>query len=497
LRPPTLFARLFSGRTSHWNSSAPLLKIPVAKGDACMKSAKRPGAKERLYIGMDIGGTNIQASLVQESGVIVGSARVATPRDDSVESVVAAMESAVEKVINKHGLSGRDLRAMGIAVPGVVDPDSGYVAATPNLCLSGVSLGPLLEERFRIPITLGNDGNLGALGETWLGSARKAKSVLWICVGTGIGSGLVLRGKLWRGFRESAGEIGHTIMQIGGPQCGCGNSGCLEALASRSAIERDLRAAIAAGRKSAITELAGGDLSVIRSGILRKALAAGDELVAEVLQQAAETLGYACINLRHVVDPEVIVLGGGVIEACGDFIVPIVESVVEQDRLAGARPGRKILLSALGDDAVVLGAVAAARTFARRNPFKKRYRAIPAYSQIAVCGDGQLTVGGKNYKCDIHISVNGKTKNRHETAAAEAPGYPHLVGARELEIVCRGGPAVLYIGAGDNGHVELSDEGRAYLERRSIKCKILDNSKAVKSYNNSNRRRAALIHLGG
>ncbi len=306
-----------------------------------MKSAKKSGEKERLYIGMDIGGTNIQASLVRESGLIIISERVLTPRDNNVESVVGAIETAVKNVMEKSGISSGDLKAIGIAVPGVVDPDRGYVAVTPNLCLSGVSLGPLLEERFKIPITLGNDGNLGALGETWLGSARKANSVLYVCVGTGIGSGLMLRGQLWRGCRESAGEIGHMIMQTGGPKCGCGNLGCLEALASRSAIERDIREAIAAGRKSIIAELAGGDLSVIRSGMLRKALAAGDELVLEVLRRASEVLGYACLNLRHVVDPEVIVLGGGVMEACGDYIVPIVEGIVGQDPLPGRVRGAK------------------------------------------------------------------------------------------------------------------------------------------------------------
>ena len=118
--------------------------------------------------------------------------------------------------------------------------------------LTGVDLGSLLEARFKTPIAIGNDGNFGALGETWLGSARKAQSALYICVGTGIGSGFVQRGKLWRGDRESAGEIGHMIMHMGGPKCGCGNHGCFEALASRTAIERDIRAAIAAGRPSVL-----------------------------------------------------------------------------------------------------------------------------------------------------------------------------------------------------------------------------------------------------
>ena len=121
------------------------------------------------------------------------------------------------------------------------------------MSLTGVAIGAHLEGRFHVPVAVGNDGNLGTLGETWLGSAREARSALGIWVGTGIGAGLVQKGKLWRGARESAGEIGHIVMQIGGPKCGCGNRGCLEALASRTAIERDIRDALAAGRTSVLT----------------------------------------------------------------------------------------------------------------------------------------------------------------------------------------------------------------------------------------------------
>ncbi len=203
---------------------------------------------QRLYLGVDVGGTKVQASLVRESGEIIGRERCATPRKRGPERVVAAIEKAMDDIVAKNGLSPSDLTAIGLAVPGVVDPDRGMVVVAPNMPLTGVALGTLLEARFKAPIIIGNDGNFGALGETWLGSARKARSAMYICVGTGIGSGLVLRGKLWRGDREAAGEIGHMIMQVDGPKCGCGNRGCFEALASRTAIERDIREAVAAGR---------------------------------------------------------------------------------------------------------------------------------------------------------------------------------------------------------------------------------------------------------
>jgi glucokinase len=460
-----------------------------------MKTIKKTGESDRLYIGMDIGGTNILTALVDESGLILRSEKTLTPRDNNADVVVAAIEKDITEMLEKAGIESDDLTAIGIAVPGVVDPKKGYVVITPNLSLGGVSLGPRLQERFKAPITLGNDGNLGALGETWLGSARKSKSALYICVGTGIGSGLVLRSRLWRGRRESAGEIGHMIVQPGGPKCGCGNLGCLEALASRTAIERDIRAAIAAGRTSAIFELAKGDAGIIRSGMIRKALEASDELTSEVVRRASELLGYACLNVRRLIDPDLIVLGGGMIEACADYVLPVVQRIIAEDPLVGAREGGGIILSALGDDAVVLGAVAAARLKVGRNPFKKRYRTRPIYSQIAGCKEGIIVVGDKDYKEDVCITVNGKTKKIEEIAALQAAGFPHKIGARELETVCKGGPEILFIGAGICGQVEMGEDAGRFLDLRSIKFKILPNAKAAEEYNKSKRRRAALMHI--
>ncbi len=368
--------------------------------------------QHRLYLGVDVGGTKVQASLVRESGEIVAREKRPTPRKKGPERAVAALEKCMDDAVQKGGVTPDDLTAIGVAVPGVVDPGSGLVVNTPNMDLTGVHLGALLAARFKAPIVVGNDGNFGALGEAWLGSARRTPSALYICVGTGIGGGLVRRGKLWRGDRDSAGEIGHMLMQIGGPLCGCGNRGCFEALASRTAIERDLREAVAAGRKTMLLELTGGDLSVIRSGMIRKALDAEDELVCEIVRRAAEVLGYACVNVRHLIDPEAIVLGGGLIEACSDFIMPIIEHVVGVDPLPGAREGGRVLASALGDDAVSLGAVAAARNLVGRSPFKKRYRVRASYPRIERFHFGEITIGKKTYGRDVYILVDGRVKKR-------------------------------------------------------------------------------------
>ncbi len=450
---------------------------------------------ERLYLGVDIGGTKLQASLVAESGGVIGRRRLATPRQCGPEKVLDALEQVVDEVLDKYDVDRDRLTAVGIAVPGVVDPDRGLVVVTPNMSLSGVELGAHLEERFHVPIALGNDCNLGALGEKWLGSARDAESVVAILVGTGIGGGYVHKGKLWRGARESAGEIGHIVMQIDGPECGCGNRGCLEALASRSAIERDLRRAIADGRDSVLPALCGNDLNVIRSGMLRRALAMDDALVTEVMHRASEIIGYACLTVRHLIDPEVIVLGGGVVEACGDLMMPIVENIVASDRLPGAREGGRVLLSALGDDAVVLGAVAMARKQVGRSPFKKQFAVQPSYPQLAYPDFGQITVDRKTYDRDVYILVDGRVKKRKRDLAKAHYGSAHTIGPEELEKVCRGGPEVLFVGSGQSGKATLNEEARRYLDQRSIQCVIMPTAEAVEAYNKSRQRKATLIHV--
>lgn len=452
-------------------------------------------ARTNLYLGVDVGGTKIQGSLVCESGSILGRERCASPRNCPPEKVVATIEQVVRDLLAKKEYSLDDLSAVGVAVPGVVDPDAGRVVVTPNMSLSGVELVRHLEDQFQKPVALGNDCNLGALGERWLGSARGANSAFAILVGTGIGGGFVQKGRLWRGARESASEIGHIVMQIDGPQCGCGNFGCLEALASRTAIERDLREAINSGRQSVLPELLEGDLSIIRSGAIRRALEADDALVTEVMRRASETLGFACLTVRHLLDPEVIVLGGGVVEACSDFMMPIVENVVGSDQLPGSRESGRVLLSALGDDAVVLGAVALARVHAGRSPFKDRYAITPEYPRITGSEFGAVTVRDKTYHRDIYIRVNGKVKQRKKRVAKEEHGTSHVIGTKELERVCKGGPEILFVGTGISGQVALSDEARRYLEQRSIGLEALPTPQAVDAYNNSTQRKAALIHV--
>jgi glucokinase len=454
-----------------------------------------PEGKGWQYIGIDVGGTKIQASVISESGAIVGRKRCATPRTGGAAKVLSAIEQVTDELMTEEKIRPADLQALGIAVPGVVDPKAGKVIITPNMSLSGTEIVPRFEAQYDVPVVLGNDCNLGTLGESWLGAARGAGSVFGILVGTGIGGGIVQRNRLWAGYRNSASEIGHTVIKLGGPECACGNHGCLEALASRSAIERDIRSAVKSGRKTVLTELLDGDLSIIRSGALRQAIEKKDPLVVSVLRDASKVLGQACVSVFHMLDPEVIVLGGGVVEACGDFMMPIVRETVAGSRLPGSREGGGIYLSALGDDAVVLGAVALARMHIGRSPFKKRFAAAAEYQPVELTADGEIAVGRTAYGQDIVIRVNGNVRKRKKRHIKQLYGTTHCIGTEEVARVCKGGPEVLFVGTGKSAKKELTGEATHYLERRAIECHVMSTAEAVDSYNDSQRRKAAILEV--
>jgi len=451
--------------------------------------------RRKLFLGVDVGGTKIMVALVKPSGAIIGRKRVPTPREGTAADTLATIIRAMKEVLAEEGVGPKELGAIGMAIPGVVDPDKGLVVVTPNMNLTGLRVGPRVEKRLGVPVVLGNDVNLGTLGEKWLGAARSARDVVGIFPGTGIGGGIIVDGKLVRGAREAAGEIGHIIMAIGGPLCGCGNRGCLEALASRSAIERDIRDAVAVGRKTILTKLTDGDLSIIKSAMLRRALEKKDKLVTGILRKAAETLGYACITVRHVLDPELIVLGGGLMEACGDFILPIVEAVLASDPYPGARPSGGVVQSALGDDAVVLGGVALAQERIGMDPFAAAAGSGDDYPTLSEAEPGQIIVGDKAWDTDVTIRADGEIKKRKKAEVKAKYGTSHQIGAEELEKVCKGGPEVLIIGTGYDGHAELTSDGEKFLRRRRIAFEALPTPKAIAAYNVARGRKAALIHV--
>jgi glucokinase len=321
-------------------------------------------AADKPVVGTDLGGTKILAGVVGENGKILGMAKRATRAHEGVERVVVRISKTILDAVSDAKLDRSDIAAACVVAPGPSHPEQGVVWSAPNLPgWEEVPLPDLLSERLGIPVYLENDVNLGTFGEFVLGAGQGYRDLVGIFVGTGIGGGLVLNGKMRQGFRYSAAEIGHMVILADGPVCGCGKRGCAEALASRSAIERDIWAGIRAGRESVIPEIMKREKrKQIPSGALAEAYRKGDPLVAEVLSRAQFYLGILVATCVNLIDPEAVILGGGVVEALGDdFLEPIRRVAYQYFMNKRDEKSVHILQAKLGDHAALLGAAMFAR----------------------------------------------------------------------------------------------------------------------------------------
>ncbi len=321
------------------------------------KKAKASAAPP--VVGVDIGGTKIHVVLSDSSGAVKASARVKTRRDGEFAGIMKQVVRLVKKAAGKGGLGLSDLAAVGVGAPAPILPDGTAVSA-PNLGWDNEPLGATLKELLGRPVFGINDCNAGTLAEHTFGAARGARSVVGLFMGTGLGGGLVLNNRLITGENHQAAELGHMVIRPGGRPCGCGNRGCLEAYASKSGMSRALlHATVCDGRQTVLTELCQGDLRRLRSGALRKAYKAADPLCQEVLHEAVEYLGYGVGSFVTMLGPEVVVLGGGVMEAMGEQLLPrVVEAASGVVFPAGALAHTRVCLAELEDDSVALGAVA-------------------------------------------------------------------------------------------------------------------------------------------
>jgi glucokinase len=323
---------------------------------------KREPKAGPYVIGMDLGGTKILAAVVDERGQIVTEAKQRTRAEKGPDTVIGRIAETAWQAAQQAGIDWAEVKGIGIGAPGPMNPKTGVVYNPPNLPgWDEIALGPRLSETLGVPVCLENDVNLGTLGEHALGAGRGTRDMVGIFVGTGVGGGLILDGKLRSGYRHAAAEVGHMIVLADGPVCGCGKRGCLESVASRTAIERDIRLGIAAGRESLISKML-QDRGRMTSGVLAKAWRKRDALVTEVMSRAQWHLGLLTASVVNFVDPEMIVFGGGVAEAMGDeFLKPIrVTARQYYIQQAGADKVR-IVLATLGDYAGVLGAAVLAR----------------------------------------------------------------------------------------------------------------------------------------
>ncbi len=258
-------------------------------------------------------------------------------------------------------MDAKQVRGVGIGAPGSVDGESGTVIFAPNLEWRDVPLKKHLEKELEIPVFVGNDCTVAMHGIYVAELKSKPQHVIGIFLGTGIGGGIILNGKPYHGSNHTAGEIGHMVLDVDGPKCGCGNKGCFEALASRTAIFQRIKSAVKNGQKTVLSEMLGDNLQDMRSGDLRKAIRRGDKFVDSVIEEAAEYTGIAVGNLLNIFNPEMVVLGGGVIEALADEMMSIIIETAKDYAMPGTAKGVEIVASSLGDNAAITGAAVLAR----------------------------------------------------------------------------------------------------------------------------------------
>jgi glucokinase len=310
---------------------------------------------ESFALGVDIGGTKVAAGLVDTQGQIVKRARVPMVATGDAATGLAAVLAAIGELMPA---SGQPVRGIGICSPGPLDPRTGVIVNPPNLpCWRNFPLAERVRAAYNIPVKVDNDANAAGLAEILWGAARGYRNVFYATVGTGIGSGIILDGKILHGRTGAAGEAGHMGIDMHGPKCGCGKRGCVEVLASGPAIGRRARQKLAANSKSLMLELAGGDMQAVNGEIVSRAAQRGDALAKEVIDETLDVLAYWLGNVIDFQEPEVIVMGGGV----STTLAPYLEDIRKRWIGAVVNPWPEqvpLLLARYGEEAGIAGAAA-------------------------------------------------------------------------------------------------------------------------------------------
>ena len=322
--------------------------------------------KTKYIIGVDLGGTKISAGALSEDGKSAHGIRSISTQaelgaEGVVERIIGLIEGVILDTINETGgtATRKDFIGIGAGAPGPLDREKGIVVVAPNLGWRNFPLSDRISKRFGIPVVLDNDANCATVGEWWLGAARGGRNVVGVTIGTGIGGGLIFDGKLYHGASDVAGEIGHTTIDVNGRYCKCGNYGCLEAYASGPAIATRAREAlIREDTASMLPAMVDGQLDRITAEIVYDAAKKGDGLANEIVRDTARYLGAGIATLLNVINPDVVVIAGGVTRA-GEALFGPLRTEVRRRAFSPAVEAVRIVPAELPGTAGVVGAVAA------------------------------------------------------------------------------------------------------------------------------------------
>jgi len=319
--------------------------------------------RQQYIIGVDLGGTNIVVGAMSADGKQHFAMRsIPTSAESGAEGVadriVGLIEGVILDTLAETNSNRRDVIGVGVGAPGPLDREKGLVVVAPNLGWKNFPLRDRISERLRVPVTLDNDANCATVGEWWQGAARGGKNVVGMTIGTGIGGGVIIEGKLFHGASDVAGEIGHTTIDLNGRHCKCGNYGCLEAYASGPAIATRAREVLVREETaSLLPSMVGGKLDSITAETVYKAAQQGDAVASEIVRDTARYLGAGIANLLNILNADVVVVAGGVTQAGDALFVPL-RAEVRRRAFRPAVDATRIVPGELPGTAGVVGAVA-------------------------------------------------------------------------------------------------------------------------------------------
>lgn len=317
---------------------------------------------DQLFAGIDIGGTKLYTVITDAKGKILGSGRKKSRPERGFDGVMERVAKCLHEALEDADVALEDLAAIGVGAPSPILPDGSAVRA-PNMGWENVPLVPTLEKAFGRPVFAENDCNAGTLGEFALGAGQGSKTLVGLFVGTGLGGGIVIDGKLITGENRMAAEVGHMVMVVDGRACGCGHKGCLESYASKTGMGKRFKQEIVnKKRDSVLRKKCDGEYDNVKSKILRDAYLAKDAVTVETVHEMARFLGLGVGNMITLLGPDTVVLGGGVFEALGEELIARVREAAKESAWPPPSWGdTKVKLAALADDAVALGAMVYAR----------------------------------------------------------------------------------------------------------------------------------------
>jgi len=316
---------------------------------------------ELPVLAIDLGGTKIAAALIAPDNRVMYKVHSPTLVSEGLQPVINRIFSTIDRLLSQGSTSTAQLYGIAIAAAGAIDTSKGLVTSSPNLPgWLDVPLRDMVSQRYGVNTCLLNDASAAALAEHRLGAGKGTSNLIYITVSTGVGGGIIINGELYSGASGCAGEIGHMTIDVNGPECGCGNRGCLEVLASGKAIAAEAKRRIKEGEKSRLTDIVSGDLEAITAEKIALAAQDGDRLALEVISRAASYLGAGMVNLVNIFNPEMIIVGGG-LSKMGDLLLKPAREIVRERAFPLCTGAVRIATAGLGDDGGVLGAAIYAR----------------------------------------------------------------------------------------------------------------------------------------